>query len=88
MLNQRMEYWSQERFKDSCGFCPHRKMNCQTSYEINSNQGRSPFMNIGATYDGDFGNEVVFGDIKFEMNEKIQKHMLISLLEQIIISPG
>ena len=64
-INQRMEYWCQDKFKDSCGFCPHRKMNCQTSYEFDSNQGRSPFMNLGATYDGDFGNEVVIGDIKF-----------------------
>lgn len=23
MLNQRMEYWNQDRLKESCGFCPH-----------------------------------------------------------------
>ena len=68
MLNQRMEYWSQDRFKDSCGFCPHRKMNCQTSYEFDNNMGRSPFMNLGATYDGDFGNEIVLGDIIWNMD--------------------
>ena len=67
-LNPRMEYWCQDKFKDSCGFCPHRKMNCQTSYEFKANGGRSPFMNLGATYDGDFGNEVVIGDIIFNFD--------------------
>ena len=62
-LNQRMEYWRQDRFKESCGFCLHRKPNVQTTYELGtSNTGRSPFMNIGAPYDGDFGNESVIDD--------------------------
>lgn len=62
-LNQRMEYWKQDRFKESCGFCPHRKPNVQTTYELgDKNTGRSPFMNIGAPYDGDFGNECVIDD--------------------------
>lgn len=72
-LNQRMEYWSQERFKESCGFCPHRKPNCQTTYEQNYSSGRSPYMNIGSTYDGDYGNELIFGDITLDVkNEKNQ----------------
>lgn len=59
-LNQRMEYWRQDKLKESCGFCPHRKPNVQTTYELGDrNTGRSPFMNIGATYDGDYGNETV-----------------------------
>lgn len=64
MLNQRLEYWRQDRLMESCGFCPHRKPHCQTTYE--KSQGRSPFMNIGSTYDGDFGNEVVMGDVIFK----------------------
>ena len=90
VLNQRMEYWSQERFKDSCGFCPHRKMNCQTSYEFEKNVGRSPFMNIGATYDGDFGNEVIIGDITVncttKLDEATSKYAAQAIIAQFI--PG
>lgn len=66
MLNQRLEYWRQDRLMESCGFCPHRKPNCQSTYETAT--GRSPFMNLGSTYDGDFGNEVVIGDVIFKDN--------------------
>ena len=65
-LNQRMEYWKQDKFKESCGFCPHRKPNVQTTYELSGtkNVGRSPFMNLGAPESGDFGNECVIDDDK------------------------
>ena len=68
-LNQRMEYWKQDVLKESAPFCPHRKPNVQTTYEFveGANGARSPFVNIGSTYDGDFGNECLI-DItsKFE----------------------
>lgn len=63
-LNQRMEYWQQDKFKDSSCFCPHRKPNVQTTYEYidGKNKGRWPFFDLGSTYDGDFGNETVLDD--------------------------
>ena len=69
-LNQRMEYWRQDKLKESCGFCPHRKPNVQTTYELgDKNIGRSPFMNLGAPYDSDFGNECVIDDQKIKYEE-------------------
>lgn len=58
-LNQRLEYINQEKLKDACNFCPHRKPNVQTTYEYagGKNSGRSPWLNPGTTYDGDCGNE-------------------------------
>lgn len=69
MLNARLEYWKQEKLKDSCGFCPHRKPNVQTTYEYvgGRNMGRSPWINPGATYDGDWGNECGATDIVCEL---------------------
>lgn len=68
-LNPRLEYWKQDRLRDSCGFCPHRKPNVQTTYEYlnGNNTGRSPWMNPGSTYDGDCGNECGPTDIKWKL---------------------
>lgn len=71
-LNQRMEYWRQDKLKESCGFCPHRKPNVQTTYELgDKNIGRSPFMNLGAPYDSDFGNECVIDDQKIKYEDMV-----------------
>lgn len=54
MMNQRMEYWQQDKFKESCGFCPHINPNTQDTYQYQAeagNSGRSPFLNVGASYD-------------------------------------
>lgn len=58
-LNPRLEYINQEKLRDACNFCPHRKPNVQTTYEYagGKNGGRSPWINPGTTYDGDCGNE-------------------------------
>lgn len=67
MLNQRMEYWRQDVLNDSASFCPHKKPNVQTTYEYPTgyNTGRSPWVNLGSSIDGDFGNESIFGNSKF-----------------------
>ena len=69
-LNQRMEYWQQDRFKDSTCFCPHRKPNVQTTYEYvdGKNKGRWPFMDLGSSYDGDYGNECVIDEEKVSIS--------------------
>lgn len=60
----------QDRLMESCGFCPHHKPHCQSTYERQCD-GRSPFMNLGSTYDGDFGYEVVMGDVIIEGNDTV-----------------
>lgn len=63
-LNQRMEYWQQDKFRESSNFAPHRKPNVQDTYCYLSekDKGRWPMMDLGSSYDGDFGNECVLCD--------------------------
>ena len=68
-LNQRMEYWQQDKFRESSNFAPHRKSNVQDTncYLSGKDKGRWPMLDLGSSYDGDFGNEtaIVDGHIKF-----------------------
>ena len=71
-LNQRMEYWQQDKFRESSNFAPHRKPNVQSTYCYlkSKDRGRSPFLDLGSFFDGDFGNETVLTDGKIAFSDK------------------
>lgn len=86
MLNQRMEYWKQDVLNESATFCPHKKPSVQTTYEYITgyNTARSPWINLGETVDGDFGNECIFGSSKFENITKVDENKKYTDLDSTV----
>lgn len=58
-LNQRMEYWPQDKLKLSCGCCPHRKYNGQTFADCSIRSGNAPYGDMKEFTDQDYPNSTL-----------------------------
>lgn len=63
-LNQRMEFWPQDKLKLSCGCCPHRKYNGQTLGDCSIRKGNAPMGDMNEFPDQDFPNSTIIDVIE------------------------